>query len=93
MNTPSSTGTATLRSTRTVWQEVVPLCQSCHWWRDNNGRIVTAMTALMILLILAAGALLATRHTMRQDRPLHAPVSHPDWGTSKLPSHPFSDQI
>jgi hypothetical protein len=51
------------------------------------------MTALVILLVLAAGVLVATARTLQHDRPAHLPGSHPEWGTSRLPSHPFSAEI
>jgi hypothetical protein len=51
------------------------------------------MTALLILLVLAAAGLVGTARTLQHDRPAKTPGSHPDWGTSRLPSHPFSAEI
>lgn len=51
------------------------------------------MTALLILLVLAAGVLVATVRILRHDRPAHTPASHREWGSSRLPSHPFSAEL
>jgi hypothetical protein len=67
------------------------LCQSCHWWRDPGGRTVTAMTTFLLLLVLAAaGYLVATVRVLRHDRPTSAPQSHLDWAGPGLPSRPYT---
>jgi hypothetical protein len=71
----------------------MPVCQSCHWWRHPSGRIVTAMTALLIVLAIALVAVVATVDALRHDRPRTAPVSHAGWGDTRLPSQPYSTGI
>jgi hypothetical protein len=66
-------------------------CQYCHWWRDLDGRIVTAMTIFLILLaalVLADAASLAKN--LRSDRTRRPPQSLNDWGTPTLPTTPFA---
>jgi hypothetical protein len=36
------------------WQKINVECQSCHWWRDIDGRTLDAMTLLTITLIALA---------------------------------------
>jgi len=38
-----------------LWQEVAEACHHCHCWLHLNGRIVTAMTTLLVLLAVIAG--------------------------------------
>ena len=54
-------------------------------------RIVSAMTLLLILAVVAAVTeLVVGVRMLRHDRPLAAPTSHPDWGTGALPSGPYA---
>lgn len=49
------------------------------------------MTALLILLSLSLAAyVVATVRLLYHDRPRAAPASHREWGSARLPSHPFS---
>jgi hypothetical protein len=49
------------------------------------------MTAFLILtLAIVLIEVVAGLRFLREDRPTHAPVSHPDWGPDSLPSHPYS---
>jgi hypothetical protein len=62
--------TATLRSIVPVWQEIDGCCQPCHSWPEIDDRTVPAMAVMILLLVLAvlaAGALLGTVDTVRRD--------------------------
>ena len=66
-----------------VWQEVAEACHHCHCWLHLNGRIVTAMTTLLVLLAVIAGvAIIAAlrdvlfhdgSHSFRQPPTSHYP--------------------
>lgn len=66
-------------------------CQYCHWWRDLDGRIVTAVTAFLILLaaLVLADAVSLVKN-LRADRTRRPPQSLQDWGTPALPTTPFA---
>ena len=66
-----------------LWQEVAEACHHCHCWLHLNGRIVTAMTTLLVLLAVIAGvAIIAAlrdvlfhdgSHSFRQPPTSHYP--------------------
>jgi hypothetical protein len=37
-----------------AWQEINPLCHSCHWWQELGARMINAMNAILALLVLTA---------------------------------------
>jgi hypothetical protein len=39
---------------RDVWQKINEAWHSCHWWPDLDGRRISAMTAIVILIALLA---------------------------------------
>jgi hypothetical protein len=39
---------------RQVWQEINGAWHSCHWWLDLDGRRLSAMEAIVILLAVLA---------------------------------------
>jgi len=66
-------------------------CQYCHCWLDIEGRSITAMNALLLLLTLVALAeLVAGIRILRQDRPRSAPASHLAWSAGNLPSTSYT---
>jgi hypothetical protein len=38
---------------RPIWQKINGVCHSCHSWRDLDGGMITAMTYLMVFLLVA----------------------------------------
>jgi hypothetical protein len=79
-------------SLRHLWQEINEQCHSGHWWQDRAERRITAMTALIILLLLAGAVVVFTVaigslvDLLRHDRP--RPVHH----ASRVPrSHPADE--
>jgi hypothetical protein len=36
------------------WQKINSPWHFCHWWLDPDGGMITAMTYLMIILVIAA---------------------------------------
>lgn len=62
------------------WQEINEHCLFCQWWQDHDRRNITAMTELLILLlIVTVAALMAEtiRRVAHDGRgPQRPPVSH-----------------
>ena len=66
-----------------LWQEVYCDCHFCHWWPNIDGRIVTAMTTLLVLLAVIAGVAIVAAlrdvlfhdgsHSFRQPPTSHYP--------------------
>jgi hypothetical protein len=43
-----------------MWQQINGPWQFCHWWQDQcEGRITAMFTVLIVLLVIAAGIVLA----------------------------------
>ena len=61
-----------------MWQKINALWLSCHSWQDLIRRSITAMTYLMILLlIVVAMSVQSVRLIVRDGRgPQRPPVSH-----------------
>lgn len=36
-----------------MWQKINVECLSCHSWQDHSGSMITAMTALILILAIA----------------------------------------
>ena len=36
-----------------MWQKINVGCLSCHSWQDHSGSMITAMTALILILAIA----------------------------------------
>ena len=47
-----------------LWQEVYCDCHFCHWWPIFDGRIVTAMTTLLLFVVAIAFVAIAV-YTLR----------------------------
>jgi hypothetical protein len=37
-----------------IWQEIDGQCHSCHSWQETGERMITAMTAIAMILIVVA---------------------------------------
>ena len=61
-----------------MWQQINGVWHFCHWWRDRDGGMITAMfTVAIVLLVIAAGfGLLVIPKDGYGTRP--APRSHID---------------
>ena len=70
-----------------VWQKINGLWHSCHSWQDCDRRMITAMTYLMILLLIVAAMSVASiRMLVRDGRgPQRPPVSHWDDARFRAP--------
>lgn len=64
-----------------IWQEINARCLFCHWWRDHDRGMITAMTFLILLL---AVAVLMSAETIRV-------VLHDGRGPQRPPSSHFED--
>jgi hypothetical protein len=62
------------------WQKINALWLFCHWWPDRNGRMISAMTYLILLLVVAALMAAETLRLLRHDGrgPQRPPASHFD---------------
>jgi hypothetical protein len=60
------------------WQEINELWHSCHSWRDLDGGMITAMTYLIMLLLVAAVMIAETIRLLFHDGrgPQRPPRSH-----------------
>jgi hypothetical protein len=61
-----------------IWQKINVRWHSCHSWQDRDGVMITAMTYLMIILVIAAGLAVWTIDLLRKDGrgPAAPPKSH-----------------
>ena len=61
-----------------MWQKINALWLSCHSWQDLNRRSITAMTFLMILLLVVVALSVASVYLIVRDGrgPQRPPVSH-----------------
>lgn len=65
--------------------------QSCHWWPDFVVRMITAMTILIVALVLVVVVdLIALGRELRSGATREPPPSTWDWGTATLPSRPYA---
>ncbi|MGH3517936.1 MAG: hypothetical protein ACRDQ7_11075 [Haloechinothrix sp.] len=78
-----------------IWQDIEVAGQLCHWWRDFDEGIITAMTSFVLLVAIAAVVVinlawlvrvLSSRQTFRSP-PRHAEDS---WSVDGLPNHPYA---
>ncbi len=62
------------------WQKINAPCHSCHSWQESIGSMITAMTALIILLAISVVLLVATVRSVFHDGqgPSQPPRSHFD---------------
>ena len=60
------------------WQKINGPWLSCHSWQESAGRMITAMTFLMILLLAAAVLTVSTVRLLAHDGrgPQRPPSSH-----------------
>lgn len=60
------------------WQKINEHCLSCHSWQDPARSMITAMTFLMILLVVAAVMAVETVRAVLHDGrgPQRPPSSH-----------------
>jgi len=61
-----------------MWQKINALWLSCHSWQDLDRRSITAMTFLMILLLVVVALSVASVYLIVRDGrgPQRPPVSH-----------------
>jgi hypothetical protein len=61
-----------------MWQEINYGWHFCHWWLDLAGRMISAMTYLIILLVIAAVMTAQTINLLLHDGrgPAAPPRSH-----------------
>ena len=61
-----------------MWQKINVLWLSCHSWQDLDRRSITAMTFLMILLLVVVALSVASVYLIVRDGrgPQRPPVSH-----------------
>ncbi len=60
------------------WQKINQRWHFCHSWRDHDGVMITAMTYLLIILVIASGLALWTIDLLLKDGrgPAAPPRSH-----------------
>jgi hypothetical protein len=60
------------------WQEINYRCLSCHSWQDRDDCMITAMTYLLIILVIAAALAARTIDLLLHDGrgPAAPPQSH-----------------
>ena len=63
-----------------IWQKINVQCHICHSWQDVSDSIITAMTFLIILLVVAAIMSAETVRRVLHDGagPQRPPLSHFD---------------
>jgi hypothetical protein len=61
-----------------VWQKINLRWHFCHSWRDRDGGMITAMTYLIIILVIAAAMAVRTIDLLLKDGrgPAAPPRSH-----------------
>jgi hypothetical protein len=61
-----------------MWQNINYRWHCCHWWRKPDGSMITAMTYLMIILVIAAVMAAGTINALLHDGrgPARPPRSH-----------------
>jgi hypothetical protein len=61
-----------------MWQKINEPWLSCHSWQDHERRMITAMTFLILLLLVAAVMTAATVRLVSHDGrgPQRPPASH-----------------
>ena len=63
-----------------MWQKINEPCLFCQWWQDHDRRRITAMTEILILLLIVTVAALSAetlRRVLHDGRgPQRPPVSH-----------------
>ena len=61
------------------WQKINAGCHSCHSWQDHCGGMITAMTAFIIILVIAvAVSIQAIRLALHDGMSSTPPTSHFD---------------
>jgi hypothetical protein len=63
-----------------IWQKINAPCHSCHSWQECVGSMITAMTALIIILAAVALVIAIVRY-----------VAHDGQGSTQPPSSHFTD--
>jgi hypothetical protein len=63
-----------------IWQKINAVCHSCHSWREPDGGMITAMTYLIVFLLVAAAMSAETIRLLFHDGrgPQRPPRSHFD---------------
>jgi hypothetical protein len=71
-----------------LWQEINAVWHSCHSWQECVGSMITAMTALLIILAIAAALAVQTVRLYFHDGmgPTQPPRSHADDPMFRAPS-------
>lgn len=64
-----------------IWQKINGQCHSCHSWQESIGSMITAMTALILILAIAV---VLSIQTIRL-------VLHDGMGSTRPPSSHFDD--
>jgi hypothetical protein len=63
-----------------IWQKINAGCHSCHSWQDHDRSMITAMSALIIFLVIAVVLSIQTVRLVLHDGmgPAQPPRSHFD---------------
>jgi hypothetical protein len=62
-----------------IWQKINAPCHSCHSWQESIGSMITAMTAIILLVIAVALIVQAVRLALHDGMgPTQPPRSHFD---------------
>lgn len=75
------------------WQYVDELRQYCHWWQYSYERRLTAMNAIILLIVVAAlvAVAIAMARWVRSDAdPRQRPLPRPQDAWSDLPTGPYA---